>query len=231
MQATHGQTTGTSDPYGTSTTVGTTHPSTTDKVAAAVPGTRQHEEKQELREGRTPATGGPAGHIGSEPVGHSAYGSGQTTTGATGPMGTHAGAAPAGTTGSEFGRGPAAHPAGTTGEPVVVAHEGAPMGSHETGHHHGGNHGHHGDHGHHGGDHGHHGGNGAHHGDGHHHTGAEHTKPSMGDKIGGKIDVMMGKATHNQGKVAQGEIKQTEGKAGVERAGLTGTGAGTTTAV
>ncbi|GAA6010746.1 hypothetical protein JCM10207_005822 [Rhodosporidiobolus poonsookiae] len=54
-------------------------------------------------------------------------------------------------------------------------------------------------------------------------------KPSTGDKISGKVDVAIGKLTHNPGKVAIGEIKQTEGKAGVAQAGLSGThGAGTT---
>jgi uncharacterized protein YjbJ (UPF0337 family) len=49
----------------------------------------------------------------------------------------------------------------------------------------------------------------------------------MADKIGGKVDVMIGKATHNEEKVMQGEIKQTEGKAGLEHnsaAGTTGAG-------
>ncbi|GAA5825471.1 hypothetical protein JCM3770_001844 [Rhodotorula araucariae] len=49
-------------------------------------------------------------------------------------------------------------------------------------------------------------------------------KPSVGDKISGKVDVMVGKLTHNPGKVAIGEIKQSEGKAGVAHAGLGGAG-------
>ncbi|ORY69139.1 hypothetical protein BCR35DRAFT_308154 [Leucosporidium creatinivorum] len=52
-----------------------------------------------------------------------------------------------------------------------------------------------------------------------------HTKPSVADKIGGKVDVLIGKATHNEEKIVQGEIKQTEGKAGLEHnAGTTGAG-------
>lgn len=46
----------------------------------------------------------------------------------------------------------------------------------------------------------------------------------MADKIGGKIDVMVGKATKNEEKIMQGEIKQTEGKAGLEHNSATGAG-------
>ncbi|BGP33121.1 hypothetical protein JCM10296v2_004910 [Rhodotorula toruloides] len=45
-------------------------------------------------------------------------------------------------------------------------------------------------------------------------------QPSVGDKVSGKVDVALGKLTHNPGKVAVGEIKQTEGKRGLEAAGL-----------
>ncbi|BGP71379.1 hypothetical protein NBRC10513v2_004748 [Rhodotorula toruloides] len=45
-------------------------------------------------------------------------------------------------------------------------------------------------------------------------------QPSVGDKVSGKVDVAIGKLTHNPGKVAVGEIKQTEGKRGLEAAGL-----------
>ncbi|EMS18448.1 hypothetical protein NBRC10512_000278 [Rhodotorula toruloides] len=64
-------------------------------------------------------------------------------------------------------------------------------------------------------------------------------QPSVGDKVSGKVDVALGKVrplsgtpfeavltkeraqlTHNPGKVAVGEIKQTEGKRGLEAAGL-----------
>jgi len=41
-------------------------------------------------------------------------------------------------------------------------------------------------------------------------------------QIGGKVDVLIGKATKNEAKVVEGEIKQTEGKAGVANAGLGG---------
>ncbi|KAL8276976.1 hypothetical protein RQP46_010611 [Phenoliferia psychrophenolica] len=51
-------------------------------------------------------------------------------------------------------------------------------------------------------------------------------KASVGDKISGKVDVLVGKATHNPHKVAVGEVKQAEGKVGLEQRGLaTGTGA------
>ncbi|GAA6036786.1 hypothetical protein JCM8097_003478 [Rhodosporidiobolus ruineniae] len=53
-------------------------------------------------------------------------------------------------------------------------------------------------------------------------------KPSTGDKISGKIDVAIGKLTHNPSKVAVGEIKQTEGKAGLHQQGLADAGTGTT---
>ncbi|GEM08977.1 hypothetical protein Rt10032_c06g2994 [Rhodotorula toruloides] len=44
--------------------------------------------------------------------------------------------------------------------------------------------------------------------------------PSVGDKVSGKVEVAIGKLTRNPGKVAVGEIKQTEGKKGLEAAGL-----------
>ncbi|GAA5944792.1 hypothetical protein JCM1841_001798 [Sporobolomyces salmonicolor] len=51
-------------------------------------------------------------------------------------------------------------------------------------------------------------------------------KPSVGDKLSGKVDVLVGKLTHNPEKVALGEIKQTEGKAGVAQAAQSGELAG-----
>ncbi|GAA5862192.1 hypothetical protein JCM1840_001673 [Sporobolomyces johnsonii] len=51
-------------------------------------------------------------------------------------------------------------------------------------------------------------------------------KPSVGDKISGKVDVLVGKLTNNPEKVAVGEIKQTEGKAGVAQAAQSGELAG-----
>ncbi|KAI5478163.1 hypothetical protein MNV49_005427 [Pseudohyphozyma bogoriensis] len=44
-------------------------------------------------------------------------------------------------------------------------------------------------------------------------------KPSVGDKISGSIEVMVGKATHNPMKIQEGEIKKTQGKAGLAAAG------------
>ncbi|GAA5890172.1 hypothetical protein JCM6882_009248 [Rhodosporidiobolus microsporus] len=52
-------------------------------------------------------------------------------------------------------------------------------------------------------------------------------KPTVGDKISGKVDVAVGKLTHNPGKVAAGEIKQHEGKVGLQQAGLAGSTTGT----
>ncbi|GAA5949526.1 hypothetical protein JCM21900_000251 [Sporobolomyces salmonicolor] len=51
-------------------------------------------------------------------------------------------------------------------------------------------------------------------------------KPSVGDKLSGKVEVLVGKLTHNPEKVALGEIKQTEGKAGVAQAAQSGELAG-----
>ncbi|KAK4698750.1 hypothetical protein P7C70_g7520, partial [Phenoliferia sp. Uapishka_3] len=47
-------------------------------------------------------------------------------------------------------------------------------------------------------------------------------KASAGDKISGKVDVLVGKMTHNPQKVAVGEVKQAEGKVGLEQRGLAG---------
>lgn len=57
-------------------------------------------------------------------------------------------------------------------------------------------------------------------------------RASVGDKISGKVDVLVGKATNNPAKVALGEVKQSEGKVGLEQRGLAGAntagGVGTT---
>ncbi|GAA5823088.1 hypothetical protein JCM10212_005717 [Sporobolomyces blumeae] len=45
-------------------------------------------------------------------------------------------------------------------------------------------------------------------------------KVSTGEKISGKMDVLMGKATHNPAKVAHGEILQAEGKKGLDNAAI-----------
>ncbi|GAA5834608.1 hypothetical protein JCM5353_004618 [Sporobolomyces roseus] len=45
-------------------------------------------------------------------------------------------------------------------------------------------------------------------------------KPSITDKVGGKIDVAVGKATKNPTKVVEGEIKQNQGKAGLANSGV-----------
>jgi hypothetical protein len=38
---------------------------------------------------------------------------------------------------------------------------------------------------------------------------AEHpNKPSISDKIAGRVDVLIGKASHNEGKVLEGHMKQ-----------------------
>ncbi|SGZ26358.1 BQ5605_C024g09896 [Microbotryum silenes-dioicae] len=50
----------------------------------------------------------------------------------------------------------------------------------------------------------------------HHHTGSHHDqtahKPSVGEKISGSADVLIGKLTQNDAKIAQGEAKKTFGK-------------------
>ncbi|SCV70509.1 BQ2448_1903 [Microbotryum intermedium] len=55
---------------------------------------------------------------------------------------------------------------------------------------------------------------GAHYGAGSRHDQTAH-KPSVGDKISGSADVLIGKLTKNDAKVAQGEAKKTFGKDGL----------------
>ncbi|BGO94216.1 hypothetical protein NBRC10512_006850 [Rhodotorula toruloides] len=51
-------------------------------------------------------------------------------------------------------------------------------------------------------------------------TGA--AKPSMGDKLAGATEKLVGKVTNNPAKVQEGEIRQTEGKAAASGAGVGG---------
>ncbi|KAG0655506.1 hypothetical protein C6P46_000852 [Rhodotorula mucilaginosa] len=196
------------------TTTGAGHPSAADKVASMVPGTEQNKEKKLEQEYGTSTTGGTgygasstthtAGHTGhhaghTEHTGHHAPGAaglGHSTTG------THASTtADTHTHGTHGAHTHGTHTGPATGAGVAGTGVGTGVGS--------GTHGTHTDT-------THHAGTGTH----GHHAHDSTTKPSMADKIGGKIDVAVGKMTHNEGKVVQGEIKQTEGKAGLANAGL-----------
>ncbi|GAA5987206.1 hypothetical protein JCM10908_001859 [Rhodotorula pacifica] len=215
---------GVHDSHHSSSTIGTAHPTTGDKVASMVPGTEQNKEKKALdnQYGSGTHSTGAAGY-GTTSTGAANYSS--TTTdpayGAThgshathGATGTHA----HGTHGTHAGpiAGAESHIPGTTEHKAT--HGGAAVGSGTHGTHTGTTHT---------GTHGHDTTHTGTHGHGHDNTTATSHKPSVADKIGGKIDVAIGKMTHNEGKVVQGEIKQTEGKAGLTNAGLAG-GPGTT---
>ncbi|KAM0750947.1 hypothetical protein T439DRAFT_356674 [Meredithblackwellia eburnea MCA 4105] len=48
-------------------------------------------------------------------------------------------------------------------------------------------------------------------------VGSQANKPSLGDKLSGKVDQLVGKVTNNPDKVEEGRIKATEGKTGLQQ--------------
>ncbi|GAA6019907.1 hypothetical protein JCM11491_004860 [Sporobolomyces phaffii] len=199
--ATHGHHNTTTGPgYGNTTT---THGSG-GGIASKIPGTQAHE----VSHGHG-ATGAGYGTATGPTTTGAGYG---TTTGAGyGSTGTVAPDSHVGghhnTTHSSHSTGPSAATKIESKIPGTDAHKATHPPHHDTTHtagtgHVGGTHAGttHGTHHDHNTTHGHHAGT----------TGTTTTKPSVADKIGGKIDVI------------QGEIKQTEGKAGLANAGLAG---------
>ncbi|GAA5895891.1 uncharacterized protein JCM6883_001648 [Sporobolomyces salmoneus] len=190
------------------TTHSSTHPSGPGGIAAKIPGTEANREKKMYENEATPGYGNAGATGAGYPT--SGTGTGYGHSGTVAPDShahghhnmTHS------STGAGAGGIASKIPGTAAHDATHPTHHNTTTGTTHTGPHTGNTtHGAHGTHGTHG---------------THHDASA---KPSMTDKIGGKIDVAIGKATKNPTKVVEGEIKQTQGKAGLEHnvAGTTGT--------